>query len=169
MPRIVDLGVTRYDWAPGVAGLTTPNAPKLTELTAAAVKAISPFVLTTTSVNPTASDTVSEKGITDVSNAVVPTIGNYEGALNLFRDFTAGKPTASVDLASVFTQGAVGWLIRRIGKPASDPLVVGDVVDVFLFMVDAVSKTGGQGEGYLKLNVTLLQQGSFALDKAIVA
>lgn len=169
MPRIVDLGVTRYDWIPGVAGLTTPNAPKLTELTATGAKAISPFVLTTTSVNPTASDTVSEKGITDVSNAVVPTIGNYEGALNLFRDFTAGKPTAATDLASVFTQGAVGWLVRRIGKAASDPLVVGDVVDVFLFMVDAVSKTGGQGEGYLKLNVTLLQQGSFALDKAIVA
>lgn len=169
MARIVDLGVTRYDWAPGASGITTPNAPKLTELSAAAVKAISAYVVTTSSVNPTASDTVSEKGITDVSNAVVPTVGNYEGSLTLFRDFTNGAPTAVLDLAGTFKKGDVGWLIRRLGKPASEPLAVGDIVDVFLFMVDAVGKTGGQGEGYLKLNVTLLQQGSFAMDKAVVA
>lgn len=169
MPRIVDLGVTRYDWVPGVAGLTTPTAPKLTELSAAATKNISPFVLTTTSVNPVASDTVSEKSVTDVSNAVIPTIGNYEGALNVFRDFTAGVPTASIDLAATFKTGGVGWLVRRLGKAASAPYAVGDIVDVFLFMIDAVAKTGGQGEGYLKLNVTLLQQGQFYLDKALVA
>lgn len=168
MARIVDLGVTRYDWIPGVAGLTTPNGPKLTELSAAAAKHISPYVVTTTSVNPTSSDTVSERAVTDVSNAVVPTIGNYEGALTLFRDYTDGEPSA-VDLAGTFTSRAVGWIVRRLGKPAATALAVGDVVDVFLFMVDAVAKTGGQGEGYLKLNVTLLQQGQFATDVVVIA
>ena len=169
MPRMVDLGVTRYDWVPGVDGLTTPTAPKLTELNAPTTKNISPFVITTTSANPTASDTVSEKAVTDVSNAVVPTIGNYEGTLNVFHDFTDGEPTVDVDLAATFKKGAVGWLVRRLGKAASEPYAVGDIVDVFLFMVDAVAKTGGQGEGYLKLNVTLLQQGQFYVDKALVA
>jgi hypothetical protein len=169
MARIVDLGVTRYDWIPGVAGLTTPSGPKVTEATAVGVKAISPFVVTTTDINPDASDTVNERAVTDTSNAVVPTIGNYHGTLNLFRDFTAGVPTASVDLAAVFTKGAYGWILRRLGKPASTALTVGDIVDVFLFLVDVAAPTGGQGDGYLKLNCTLLQQGQFYQGAVMVA
>lgn len=42
MARIVDLNVTRYDWIPGVAGLTTPSGPKVTELVAGTSKALSP-------------------------------------------------------------------------------------------------------------------------------
>lgn len=169
MPRMVDLGVTRYDWIPGATGLTTPAAPKLTDLSAAGAKNISPYVVSTTTINPTASDTVSEKAITDTSNAVVPTIGNYEGTLNLFRDFTSGTPSANDVFALFGTKGTVGWLVRRIGKPYSDVLAIGDLVDVFLFMTDSAVKTGGQGDGYLKLNVPLLQQGQFYLEKAVVA
>lgn len=170
MPRIVDNGVTRYDWVPGVAGLTTPAAPKVTELSAGTVKAISPFVVTTTSVNPTSSDTVNEKSITDTSNAIVPTIGNYEGTLNLFRDFTAGAPTAAVDLLETFgAAGIVGWLVRRLGLPATTAYAIGQKVDVFLFMTDNPTQTGGAADGYLKLGVPLLQQGQFYLAKATVA
>lgn len=162
MPRIVDLGVTRYDWVPLVGGLTTPSAPKVTELTAVGVKAISPFVVTTTKIAVESSDTVSEKGITDTSNAVVPTIGNYSGALNLFRDFTTGAPTTSVDLLETFgVSGVVGWLVRRLGLPATTAYAVGQKVDVFLFMTDNPDQTGGQADGYLKLMVPLLQQGTF--------
>ena len=168
MARIVDLGVTRYDWVPGVAGLTTPIAPKLTDVSTAA-KHISPLVVTTTDINPDDSDTVNEKSVTDTSNAVVPTVGNYHGTLNLFRDFTNGVPTADVDLADVINKGEIGWIVRRLGKPASTALAVGDIVDVFLFLVDKVAKTGGQGDGYLKLNATLLQQGQFFTDVALVA
>lgn len=169
MARIVDLGVTRYDWIPGVAGLTTPAGPKLTELSVSGAKAISPFVVTTTDINPDDSDTVNERSVTDTSNAVVPTIGNYHGTLNLFRDFTAGVPTSSVDLAETFTKGSYGWITRRLGKPASTALAVGDILDVFLFLVDKVAKTGGQGDGYLKLNVTLLQQGQYNTDTVVIA
>jgi len=168
MARIVDLGITQYTWVPGVAGLTTPAAPKLTDLSATGAKNISDYVVTTTDINPDDSDTITEKGITDTSNAVVPTIGNYHGTLNLFRDFTSGAP-ATTDLASVFTKGAVGWIVRRLGKPASTALAVADVVEVYLFLVDKVARTGGQADGFLKLNCTLLQQGQYYPDVAVVA
>lgn len=159
MPRLVDLNVTRYDWAPGASGLTTPSAPKVTELVAGTVKALSPYVVTTTTLNPTASDTVTEKGITDTSNAVVPTIANFEGTLNLFRDFTSGVATAN-DPLSIFTgAGVVGWIIRRLGLPASTAWAVGQDVDVFYVMTDSPMQTGGQADGYLKMSVPLLQQG----------
>ena len=53
MARIVDLNATRYDWVPLVGGLTTPSGPKVTELTAVTVKALSQYVVTTTNINPT--------------------------------------------------------------------------------------------------------------------
>ena len=169
MARIVDLNVTRYDFVPGVTGLTTPNAPKVTELSAGTVKALSPYVVTTTNINPTASDTVNEKGITDTSNAVVPTIGNFEGSLVLFRDFTTGAPTAN-DPMSIFTGvGVVGWIVRRLGLPASTAWAVGQKVDVFLVMSDNPQQSGGQGDGYLKLTCPLLQQGQMALGATTVA
>ena len=170
MPRLVDLGVVRYDWIPGVAGLTTPAAPKTTELTAVGVKALSAYTVTTTSINPTASDTISEKGITDVANAVVPTVGNYEGSLVLFRDYTTGVSTANDPLTVIGnSSGIVGWIVRRTGLPAATAYAVGQKVDVFLFMTDTPIKTGGQSDGYLKVTIPLLQQGTFYTEVTTVA
>ena len=169
MARIVDLNVTGYWWVPGSTGLTTPSAPKISELSAGTVKALSPYVVTTTTINPSASDTVSEKGITDTTNAVVMTIGNFEGTLVLFRDFTTGAPSAN-DPLSIFTgSGVVGWVVRRLGKPASTALAVGDKVDVFLVMADNPQASGGANDGYLKLTVPLSQQGQMYLGVACVA
>ena len=168
MARIVDLNVTRYDWIPGVAGLTTPSGPKVTELTAGTVKPLSSYVVTTTNVNATGSDTVNERAITDNANVVVPTIGNYEGNLVLFRDYSAGAPTAN-DPLTIFTgSGVVGWIVRRVGLPASTAFAVGQKVDVFLFMSDNPQISGGAAEGYLKLTVPLLQQGLFYLNATTV-
>ena len=169
MARIVDLNVTRYDWVPLVGGLTTPSGPKVTELTAVTVKALSQYVVTTTNVNPTGSDTVNERAITDNANVVVPTIGNYEGSLVLFRDYSAGTPTANDPLAIFTGSGIVGWIVRRIGLPASTAYAVGQKVDVFLFMSDNPQASGGAAEGYLKLTVPLLQQGQMYLDATTVA
>lgn len=169
MARIVDLNVTGYWWVPGATGLTTPDGPKITELSAGTVKALSPYVVTTTDINPTDSDTVSEKGITDTTNAVVLTIGNFDGTLVLFRDYTSGAPTAN-DPLTIFTGAReVGWIVRRLGKPASTPLAVGDKVDVFLVMADNPKQTGGQNDGYLKLTVPLKQQGQMAIGVTCVA
>lgn len=169
MARIVDLNVTRYDWIPGVAGLTTPSGPKVTELVAGPSKALSPYVVTTTNVNASGSDTVNERAITDNANVVVPTIGNYEGNLVLFRDYSAGSPTANDPLAIFTGAGVVGWIARRVGLPASTAWAVGQKIDVFLFMSDNPQISGGAAEGYLKVTVPLLQQGSFYLQATTVA
>jgi hypothetical protein len=164
MPRMVDLGVTKYSWVTTIASIA---APTVTELTAG--KDISQYVVTTTAVGPTASDTVNERAVTDTSNAVVPTIGNYEGNLVLFRDYTAGVPTAGTDVLETFNAaGILGYLVKRVGKPAATAFAATDKVQVYKFLTDTPQPSGGQGDGYLKLVVPLLQQGSFAI-AAVVA
>ena len=165
MARIVDLGVTKYVWVSGDAGITNVAAPSAAAANAG--KDISPFVVTSTTVGPTASDTVNERAVTDTSNAVVPTIGNYEGTLNLFRDYTDGAPSTE-DLLETFVDGEVGFLIRRLGKPASDQFAAGDVVEVYKFRADNPQPQGGAGDGYLKLTVPLLQQGLFKVNAVVV-
>lgn len=163
MPRIVDLGVTKYSWVTSIADVAAPTS---TELTAG--KDISQYVVTTTAVGPTASDTVNERAITDTSNAVVPTIGNYEGNLVLFRDYTAGVPTTGTDVMETFNAaGVVGYLVRRLGKPATDAFAAADKVEVYKFMTDTPQPNGGAGDGYLKLTVPRLQQGSFSVNATV--
>ena len=165
MPRIVDLGVTKYAWVDTIADVNAPTAAELTAGTD-----ISTFVVTTTSVAPAASDTVNERSVTDVANVVVPTVGNYEGTLVLFRDFTAGAPSGTDPLDTLFAdQGTVGYLVRRTGKPAGDAFIATDRVDVFKFMTDNPQVTSGTGEGYLKATVPLLQQGVFAINATVAA
>lgn len=165
MPRIVDLGVTKYAWVSTIANVAAPTTSELT-----AGKDISAYVVTTTAVGPTASDTVNERAITDTSNAVVPTIGNYEGNLVLFRDYTAGVPTSGTDVMETFSAaGIVGYLVRRTGKPASTAFAASDKVEVYKFMTDTPQPSGGTGDGYLKLTVPLLQQGSFSVAATVAA
>lgn len=164
MPRIVDLGVTKYAWVDAIADVTAPTVAELTGGTD-----ISPTVVTTTSVGPTASDTVNERAITDTANVVVPTIGNYEGTLNLFRDYTAGSPTAAIDPLAIFAAGDVGYLVRRVGKAHDVAFAAADEVEVYKFMVDNPQVRGGQGDGYLKATIPLLQQGQFSVKATVGA
>lgn len=168
MPRIVDLNTTTYWWVPGDTGIANPDAVSAAVLTS--TLNISPFVVTTTSINPVSSDTVTEKGITDTSNAVVPTIGNFEGTLVLFRDLTAGAPTANDPLTTIgATAGIVGWIVRRIGFASTTAAAATQKVSVFKFMTDNPQVSGGQGDGYLKATIPLLQQGTFRVQTALVA
>lgn len=162
MPRIVDLGVTKYAWVPTIGDV---NAPTVTELTAG--KDISQYVVTSTTVGPAASDTVNERAITDTANVVVPTIGNYEGNLVLFRDYANGTPSTD-DALTTFKSGDVGYLVRRVGKAYDVAFAASDQVEVYKFMVDQPQVQGGTGEGYLKATIGLLQQGQFSTD-AVVA
>lgn len=168
MPRTADLGLTTYWWIPGVNGIADPDAISAAVLTSA--KNISPYVVTTTSINPTSSDTISEKGITDTANSTVPLIGNYEGNLVLFRDLTAGAPTATDPLTTIGkTAGIVGWIVRRTGFPTTTAAATGQFVDAFLFATDTPSKSGGQADGFLKVTIPLLAQGAFRIETALVA
>ncbi len=170
MARIVDLGVIQWLWIPGEDGIANELAPTDDEMAAAAVKNISTQVVTTTDVQVQASDTVNERSVTDTSNAVVPTVGNFGGNLVLFRDYAAGIPTVNDPLTVIGDSvGEVGWLCKRLGKPASVAAAVADKYSVYLVMIDNPQTSGGQGDGYLKATFPLLQQGRFAIEKAVVA
>lgn len=161
MARMVDLATTTYVW---VAGETEP-------VTAAAVTAgtnISAYVVASTKVGPTSSDTVNEKSITDTSNSVVPIIGNYEGTLVLHRDLTAGAPTANDPLTTIGkASGIVGWLVKRVGYTSTTAMAATQTVDRFKFMTDTPQKSGGEGDGYLKVTIPMLQQGVFRTEIAL--
>lgn len=168
MPRIVDLGVTAYYWVPGDAGIADETAPTTTEI--AAGENITQFVVSTTTVNPTASDTTNERSIAETANVVVPTVKNYEGSLVLFRDFTTGAPTASVDLLATFSDaGIVGWVVKRVGQQWDTAVAASDNVDVYKFMTDSPQVMGGTSEGFLKMTVPLLQQGVFKVGATVAA
>lgn len=168
MARTIDLNVTTYWWIPGDAGIANPDAVSAAVLTAA--QNISQYLHSSTSVNPTSSDTVSEKGITDVANVVTPIIANYEGTLVGFRDLAAGVPTANDLLTTVGSAaGVLGWLVRRKGFASSAAAAATQKVDVFKFATDTPQVSGGQGDGMLKATIPLLPQGVFRIETALVA
>lgn len=171
MARTADLGLTKWLWVPGVAGIADPNAPLLSELQANGVKDLSPYVLTTSDVQVQASDTINnERAVTDVANVVVPTVGNYGGNLITFRDLTAGVATANDPLTVIGDHvGVVGWLVKRVGLPSATAIAAAQKVSSYLVMIDNPQLSGGQGDGYLKATFPLLQQGRFAIEKAVVA
>lgn len=167
MARLIDQNVTTYWWV-AASDITDTAAISAAKLTAA--KNISEFVVSTTNVGPTASDTVSEKSITDTANVVVPTVGNYEGTLVLFRDFTTGVPTAN-DVLTTITKvaGTTGWIVKRLGYPSTTAAAAAQVVSAYKFTTDVPQVTGGQSDGYLKATIPLLQAGSFKVEVAILA
>lgn len=166
MPRLVDLGIAKYMWVVGDTGIPNVSSPSAATINAG--KDISAFVVTTTTIQAAASDTTSERSVVETANVVVPTIGNYEGTLNLFRDYASGAP-ATTDLLATFKDGVVGFLVRRLGKPASSTIATADVVEVYKFRADNVQVMGGTGEGYLKMVVPLLQQGAFDVAAVVAA
>jgi hypothetical protein len=164
---MIDLNVTTYWWVPA-ANITDPSSVSAATLTAA--RNISAYVHASTRVAPTASDTVSERGITDTANSVVPTIGNYEGSLTLFRDYTSGAPTANDPLTTIGAEaGIVGWIVKREGVASSTAAATGQIVQVYKFATDNPQTTGGNGEGYLKVTIPLHPQGSFDVNSTLVA
>jgi hypothetical protein len=168
MARTIDLNVTTYWWIAGDAGIANPDAVSAAVLTAPLN--ISQYLHSSTSVNPTSSDTVSERGITDTANVITPIIGNYEGTLVGFRDLTAGAPSATDILTLIGkTAGIVGWVVRRKGFASNAAAAATQKVDVFKFATDNPQVTGGQGDGMLKATIPLLAQGVFRIETALVA
>lgn len=166
MARLVDLGVTQWLWIPGVSGITDESAPTVAELTAG--ENISTQVVTTTDLAMQASDTVDERAVTDVTNVVVPTIGNYGGNLVMFRDYTTGAPTSDDPLAVIGDAvGVVGWLAKRVGLPNSTAAAATQKYSLWLVMIDNPQLSGGQGDGFLKATFPLLQQGRFKQEATV--
>lgn len=171
MARLIDLAVTKVAWVPSSVGIANIQSPDVSsELTAAGVKDLGPYLTTNYKVGMEDSDTVSEKSITETAEIVVPTIQKYSGMLELFRDFTSGAPTAVVDFTNYFLGASeVGYIVRRTGKASSVAFATGDVLEVYKFIADPPKFAPGSGSGYVKGTVKLLPQGVFALAAVAVA
>lgn len=165
--RMVDLNITTYWWVPqeDIDNVDAISAAVLTP-----ERNISRYLVGTTRVGATASDTVSEKGITDVANVAVPTVGNYEGTLVAFRDFAAGVPTENDILTLIANEsGVAGWVVRRTGQPSTVAAEAAQLVEAYLFLTDNPQVSSGTGEGFLKATIPLLQQGIFRTGVALAA
>ena len=168
MARLIDLNVTTYWWV-AATDITDTAAISAAKLTSA--NNISAYVVSTTTVGPTASDTVSERSIADVSNVVVPTVGNYEGNLVLFRDYTTGSPTANDVLTTIAgAAGVSGWVVKRVGLSSTTASAAAQkIAFVGKYTTDTPQTSGGAGDGYIKATIPLLQAGTFATEVALLA
>lgn len=159
--NLVDLGVRRVYWVTTVAN---PAAITLAEISAG--KELSKSLLEYT-FGPTASKTVDEKDITALFDASTPTIGTYEGSLHLFRKMLNTGLAGTDDLKATFTGRPRGYLVERVGPPATQVLAVADKVNVGEFIADNPQPDPLSDSSYLKLTVPLLPQGYYFPDVTV--
>ena len=90
--------------------------------------------------------------------------------MTLFRDYTAGTPSANDPLTTIgAVAGVVGWVVKREGIASSTAATTGQIVQAYKFATDNAQTSGGNGEGYLKVTIPLHPQGSFKVNSTLVA
>ena len=160
--NLVDLGVRRVWWVTTVA---VPTAITVAEITAG--KDISASLLPSYKFAAGASKTVDEKNILQVFDSSTPTIGTYEGSLPLFRKMLNTGLAGTDDLRATFTGRPTGYLVERVGPPATQALAAGDKVNVGLFTADNPQLDPSSDSSYLKMMVPLLPQGYYDPDVTV--
>jgi hypothetical protein len=155
---------TRIDWIP-VAGLTTPSAPKATELNAGT--RISGALETGYTLKFSDSETDSSKTVEDEGNVETPTLKNYEAKLTFFQDdIGTGTQDAPVPL-SIFTTAlnlfsvpyVEGWLVSRYGRKAAVAYAATHVVSVYRFKSDYPRFLEGEPGNPTRVEVEFFPQG----------
>jgi hypothetical protein len=155
---------TRIDWIP-VAGLTTPSAPKATELNLGT--RISGALETGYTLKFSDSETDASKTVEDEGNVETPTLKNYEAKLTFFLD-EVGTGTQDVPVPlTVFTTATdlfkvpyvEGWLVSRYGRKATVPYAATHVVSVFRVKNDYSRVLEGEPGNPTRVEVEFFPQG----------
>lgn len=168
MARLVDQGVTRLTWVPGDDGIADVNAPTVTELEAGVD--LTCQMVSTYEVRADGSDTTSERAVCDTANVDTPTVANYMGRFELFRDWDSdAEEWTSDDVLEWLEYKQPGYFVRRLGLPMTEAYAAGQQVEVYKFMPDHPQIQGGTGTGFLKATVPMLQQGVFTLKAEVAA
>jgi len=167
MTRLVDVQTTKLAW---VATIADPAAPKAaTELKAASTIDLTCFMSVGYSAGFEGSNTITERAACEGAESIAPTTKKYNGNFILFRDYTAGVPTALVDPLVTFAGNfELGYFVRRTGLPYTTDWASGQIVEVYKFIADVPQLTGGTDSGYFKATIPMLAQGVAVL-KATVA
>lgn len=147
-----------------LTGLTTPNAPKATEINAGLN--ISKALAWDSTTIPTVSESndIEDRSIKDKGNASSRGFAQYEGTFNFFTP--PNKADTSDDLGKAYAffrkPRFTFWAVVRIlqgTEGAIEPVVVGQFVSVYKFIADTfINDT--EGEDSYKYQVDLLQQGA---------
>lgn len=161
-------------WVPQ-SGLTTPDAPKASEVNAGVN--ISAAIETGYKLGATESETNDSRSIVDEGNVKTPTIGNYEADLTLFRDAigtgTNDAPvpaTIYTEAVDIFKSGRVtGWLVSRHGKKSTTPCAAGDVISSYLVTSDYMQTLDGDNNAPIRAHIPFKKGGKMALNKTAVA
>ena len=167
-------------WWIDQAALTTPSAPKVSELTTALASVVvgsaalnlSAALATGYTLNPTGSDTDASRSIVDSGTGESRGAGNYNGLLPFFMEKNPLVNTTSDYLAAykMFkTKGRAGYIIRRLGKLYTSALIATDLVEVYQFLSAMPRFTEGNSGGPVKFVVPLLKQGFLVTNVAAVA
>ena len=154
-------------WVP-LAGLTTPESPKATEINAGTL--IIPAMETGYTLGFTDSDTDNSKTAIEEGNTETPTLRNYEAKFTLFKDEIGSGTQDAPENATIFTDAydlfkvayTEGWLVHRTGRKYNVAAAAGHKVSVFKVKNDHVRIMEGDAVTPIKVEVEFLTQG-FAL------
>lgn len=158
----------RERWVILTTAPENPNAVTAAEANAG-LRAECDLLASGTTLSPTASDTINERSFCESSNAAVPTTGNAEGSLTVFRDLDpdTGLPVASGDaiFAALVPKGAEVHILRSKGPLHTEDFAAAHPYDLYRVVTDNKQDPSERG-GYVKDVIPLFVQ-DFWLNKKI--
>ena len=121
----------------------------------------------------TDSNKIDDRGIIDEGAVQERGFAQFNGSLTFFRGITSETTGAYADAFAAFkaaTDGSrpQGYLVTRIGVPATTAIAAGQKVNVFKFIADAFMDNT-EGEDSVKFMVNFAPQGKLAVNVAVVA
>lgn len=172
--KMVSPNRVRIDWIP-LAGLTTPSAPKATELNLGTN--ISGAIETGYTLKFTDSKTDASKTIIQEGNSETPTLKNYEGKLTFFEDEVGAGTQDAPENATIFSTVVAlfkvayvdGWLVKRVGRKADVDYAATHVVSVYKFKNDVYRTLEGEPGDPTRIEVEFLKQGEAYYNVTCVA
>lgn len=163
MPKMLSDGNRKLVYVPT---LTTPNAPKLTELAAASVLEISCLVTAADfSLGATGEDAIDDPALCATGNDSAPGRVTYEAGMNFFRWTTASEDKAWTTFTA---KGLGGYLVQRIGKDFRTAFAVGDEVQVYQIITGTPMILAPEGGGFEKFRQMFYVQSANTYERAVL-
>lgn len=176
------LGPTTTIWWFDLTAITTPEAPKVADMTAALAKAVgtagygrnvSVAMAKGYTLNPQDSDTNTDGSIVDTGAGETRGAANYEGMFPFFLEADADTNTESLyqEAYEMFkVSGKTGYAIRRLGALYTVAPAAGQLVDIFKFQTGMPRLTEpDNNSGAFHFDVPLFKQGFVRTNIALVA
>jgi len=171
-------GKIRVYWVP-TANITGTEdawlaAPDITDFTAAgSVDLTSAIAWDSYELGSTDSNKIDDRGIVDEGAVQERGFAQFTGSLMFFRGITSESSGAYYNAFEAFkaaTDGSrpVGFLVTRIGIPATTALAAAQTVSAYKFIADAFMDNT-EGEDSVKFMVNFAPQGKLGVNVATVA